>query len=401
MDKDINRGDTPISTELSPYYRRVHYSDTPSRIKELAIAVPDEFHKGYTMENIFKICAPAPTDGEKCEQKRRHPLVPLDEVIPEGRHGGRYAHDRREVLRSCIFHDMLYGSWVTQGAPLFEIGPLMSREFSDICETKASLSLKDGVPPEICANAMIDKVFSRLPFDVAYFKSDAMGFGVGCYALKFSFHEEVDYLLLFADTGARLIGGWYHNEGDGWQHAQLNMGELAELKKLTGYKSDNLAFTKHYDEKWHESSDDLFQLESDCLTHWVGTLCGLCYYLEAVNKDVVDTTHKVKSSIFSGKKSKIRKALNSMVGKQKIWIERSLEEKARDEGVTSGGKLSAGHIRRGHLHTYYTGKKLDADGNPLPKDVRKKTVKWVAPTWVGPRTLTEEPREYGIRAQQS
>ena len=361
MDKDINRGDTPISTELSPYYRRVHYSDTPSRIKELAIAVPDEFYKGYTME---------------------------------GRHGGRYAHDRREVLRSCIFHDMLYGSWVTQGAPLFEIGPLMSREFSDICETQASLSLKDGVPPETCANAMIDKVFSRLPFDVAYFKSDAMGFGVGCYALKFSFREEVDYLLLFADTGARLIGGWYHNEGDGWQHAQLNMGELAELKKLTGYKSDNLAFTKHYDEKWHESSDDLFQLESDCLTHWVGTLCGLCYYLEAVNKDVVDTTHKVKSS-------KIRKALNSMVGKQKIWIERSLEEKARDEGVTSGGKLSAGHIRRGHLHTYYTGKKLDADGNPLPKDVRKKTVKWVAPTWVGPRTLTEEPKEYGIRAQQS
>jgi len=65
----------------------------------------------------------------------------------------------------------------------------------------------------------------------------------------------------------------------------------------------------------------------------------------------------------------------------------------------AGSKLTSGHIRRGHLHTYYVGAKLDADGTKIPLNRREKVVKFVAPTWVGPRQITMQPKEYGIRAK--
>lgn len=403
MKSNLNRGDTPISDNLSPYYRRVHYSETPIRIKEICLAHPQQFRDSITVDSLLALCAAgSPTLDETRSELRDFRESSSEEYSEE--HAERLQDaltgDDAAIIRSCIFHDTLYGNWVTRGAPLFEIGPLMSEEFMNICEVEANRTVSDGRPKEDGAIMILNKVFSRLPFDIAYFKSSTIGPGLGCYVARFT-NGGINYLLFFADTGARLIGLTYHSYGDEWFMSHIDMGELAELKRIPGTKNSLTGFTRHYDETWHKSSLDLIEDERDYVYSWMSTLCGLCLYLEAVNKDVVDTTHKVRANIFSGKKSKVRKALNSMVGKHKIWIEKSLEERASREGVTNGQKLSAGHIRRGHLHTYYTGRKLDADGNPLPKDLRKKTVKWVTPTWVGPRTLTEEPREYGIRAQQS
>jgi hypothetical protein len=128
-------------------------------------------------------------------------------------------------------------------------------------------------------------------------------------------------------------------------------------------------------------------------------LAGLLEYLQATNKEIIDPTPAIKAAVTSGKKSKVRKAMNQMIGKRKIWIEPTLERKAREQGIT-GERLTSGHVRRGHLHTFYVGAKLDSDGLRIPKERRKKVVKFVAPTWVGPRTISTEPKEYGIKASR-
>lgn len=261
-------------------------------------------------------------------------------------------------------------NWYTEGAPLIDVGPVMTEELRSMA--KAHEWVDDFIP----------QLISRLPFDFFYLKSEYDCDGYlewnieGAYIFE-AVHNETPALCILLDDGFTL-DPWY-----------CEAGTDSETRMSGGYHG---VFTEFN----HVLPDD----SSRAKAGWVITLLdGLLRYLDSVNKEIEDPTPAIKAAITSGKKSKVRKALNQMIGKRKIWIEPTLERKAREQGIT-GEKLTSGHVRRGHLHTYYTGAKLDADGLKIPTEKRKKVVKFVAPTWVGPRTITAEPKEYGIRTNQ-
>jgi hypothetical protein len=261
--------------------------------------------------------------------------------------------------------------WQAQGAPLVNLGPVMTEELRALAK---SYEYRDDFIPSL---------MEKLPFKFFYLKchmektGDHLGDHIeGAYICN-SKHNGRDSLCVLIDDGFTL---------DPWHCVSNNDG----YSFMVGH--NNVAFT--------ELSNLVPYGNRRAKAGWMLTvLDGLLRYLDSVNREVKDPTPAIRAALNSGKKSKIRKALNQMVGKRKIWIEPTLERKAVEQGIT-GAKLSSGHIRRGHLHTYYTGARLDADGLRIPKEKRRKVVKFVAPTWVGPRMITAEPREYGIRARR-
>jgi len=261
--------------------------------------------------------------------------------------------------------------WQAQGAPLVNLGPVMTEELRALAK---SYEYRDDFIPSL---------IEKLPFKFFYLKcymektGDHLGDHIeGAYICN-SKHNGRDSLCVLIDDGFTL---------DPWHCVANNDG----YSFMVGH--NNVAF--------NELSNLVPYGNRRAKAGWMLTvLDGLLRYLDSVNREVEDPTPVIRAALNSGKKSKIRKALNQMVGKRKIWIEPTLERKAVEQGIT-GAKLSSGHIRRGHLHTYYTGARLDADGLRIPKEKRRKVVKFVAPTWVGPRMITTEPKEYGIRANQ-
>lgn len=262
--------------------------------------------------------------------------------------------------------------WHEQGAPLISLGPVMCNE------------LLEFLNDDFHEGDFFKRLKSRLPFPFFYLALDGGcdgGFDAsenveGAYIFT-SNHEDSPAVCILVDDGFTLDPFYIKRNQQGDTVVQedcfgfFDEGRGVRPAKISAGKASYLALM----------------------------LAGLIEYLQATNKETVDPTRAIRAAITSGKKSKVRKALNQMIGKRKIWIEPTLERKAREQGIT-GEKLTSGHVRRGHLHTYYTGAKLDADGLKIPNEKRNKVVKFVAPTWVGPRTITAEPREYGIRARR-
>ena len=56
-----------------------------------------------------------------------------------------------------------------------------------------------------------------------------------------------------------------------------------------------------------------------------------------------------------------------------------------------------GHVRRGHWHTYRVGPRKDEVGGKIDTALRKASLKWVAPVWVGGLSVDDKPRVYGVR----
>ena len=276
---------------------------------------------------------------------------------------------RQEAHLTAVHHNTILRTWQALGAPLFEAGPIMTEEL------KSMARLQDRV------DDFVPRIMSRLPFKFFYLKFHREREGVsnhieGAYILN-SRHNGVPSLCIIVDDGFTL---------DPWYCEANTIGETAMMGGYHSALRENSGFDPCGNQRFKASA---------VLT----VLHGLNEYLEAVDRETIDPTPAIRAAITSGKKSKVRKALNQMVGKRKIWIEPTLERKAREQGIT-GDKLTSGHVRRGHLHTYYTGAKLDADGLIIPVEKRKKVIKFVAPTWVGPRTIADEPRKYGIRAKR-
>ena len=348
---------------VAPHYKRIY--DNHPRVGAI---FREEMSKSYMLEND--------TIGTLNVERGRLVAQDLSASLVE-----KYAYDfsDSEALMDIQHRsDHIYGAhfqsilknWYAQGAPLFELGPVMTEELRSLADSYEWID--DFIP----------QLISRLPFDFFYLKTsyDCDGYLEwnieGAYIFK-AVHNETPALCILLDDGFTL---------DPWYCEENNEGET---RMCGGYHGVFLEFNN----VWPDDS-------SRAKAGWLITvLDGLLRYLEATNKEIIDPTPAIRAAITSGKKSKVRKAINQMIGKRKIWIEPTLERKAREQGIT-GEKLTSGHVRRGHLHTYYTGAKLDADGLKIPTEKRKKVVKFVAPTWVGPRTITAEPREYGIRARR-
>lgn len=267
----------------------------------------------------------------------------------------------------------VYRVWLLEGSPLFQIGPLMDREFLNLGH---DLMESSGFSKEF------NRLVSRLPFNMSYIETTSgNGVTLGAYFFKRTVQnkkgENVPSLAIAMDSGHNLVLSHIFDRGDG-----VHIGPGAH--GLFDIDSELL--------------QENFMRITMSAKRMLAVVLGLLRYLESINKEVKDPTPQIKREILSGKKSKIRKAINRQAGKRKIWIEPTLERKAKSDGM-AGSKLTSGHIRRGHLHTYYVGAKLDADGTKIPLNRREKVVKFVAPTWVGPRQITMQPKEYGIRAK--
>lgn len=277
---------------------------------------------------------------------------------------------KEDRLLYSVHHHTILRTWHALGAPLFEAGPIMTEEL------KSMATLQDRV------NDFIPRLMSRLPFKFFYFKFYREREGItghieGAYILN-SRHNGVPALCIIVDDGFTL-DPWYC-EANTIGETSMFGGHHEILKEARGLTP--------FGNQRHKASSVLTVLH------------GLVEYLDSVDRESIDPTPAIRRAITSGKKSKVRKAINQMVGKRKIWIEPTLERKAREQGIT-GESLKNGHVRRGHLHKFYVGAKLDADGLPIPKERRKQVVKFVAPTWVGPRTVATEPKQYGIKARQA
>ena len=299
-------------------------------------------------------------------------LMIMHELIKQSINEPRLTYGMREESERFIAHyHTIIRTWQALGAPLFEAGPIMTEELKSMAE------LGDRV------SNFIPRLMSRLPFEFFYLRFHRKREGVtnhieGAYILN-SRHNGTPSLCIIVDDGFSL---------DPWYCEANTIGDAAMVGGCHHYVLREAGGVKPCGNQRYKASSVL------------NVLHGLIEYLEAVDRETIDPTPAIRAALQSGKKSKIRKALNQMVGKRKIWIEPTLERKAREQGIT-GDTLKSGHVRRGHLHTYYTGAKLDADGLRIPKEKRKKVVKFVAPTWVGPRTITAEPRQYGIKAKVS
>lgn len=341
--------------DASPHYQRVFEGD---------MFLMGRFYNRMVLDRLISF-----DDEELYTFEIESDSMILNDIVLQSTNEANYGLREERVLCS-VHHHTIIRMWHYLGAPLFEAGPIMTEELKTMAKLQARVD--DFIP----------RMMARLPFKFFYLKFHREGKSLinhieGAYILN-SRHNGVPALCIIVDDGF-CLDPWYCESNPFGDTAMVGGHHFNIFTEKSG-------ITPCGNQRWKAS-------------YVLTILHGLVEYLDAVDRETVDPTPAIRAAINSGKKSKVRKAINQMVGKRKIWIEPTLEQKAKSHGIT-GEKLTNGHVRRGHLHTYYTGARLDADGLRIPTEKRKKVVKFVAPTWVGPRTITTEPKEYGIRANQ-
>ena len=101
---------------------------------------------------------------------------------------------------------------------------------------------------------------------------------------------------------------------------------------------------------------------------------------------------RVKSK---GKAAKLQRMLARLTEASITWVGQDIERRAKATQTEPTSRTVRLHRRRGHRHSYWTGPRKDAEGNPRLGD--QVIVKFIAPTWVGgsqPEPTPEELKQY-------
>jgi DNA gyrase/topoisomerase IV subunit A len=100
----------------------------------------------------------------------------------------------------------------------------------------------------------------------------------------------------------------------------------------------------------------------------------------------------------NGKEAKkLARDLENLPKYRVTWIGPTIETGAGSETDLTGTRTMRGHVRRGHWHTYRVGPRKTGAGERIDPAMRKASLKWVAPVWVGGGVPEDKPRVYGVR----
>jgi len=94
---------------------------------------------------------------------------------------------------------------------------------------------------------------------------------------------------------------------------------------------------------------------------------------------------------------KLARDLDALPKYRVTWIGPTIETSAGGDTDLTGTRTVKGHIRRGHWHTYRVGPRKTEAGERIDPAMRKASLKWVAPVWVGGGVPEDKPRVYGVR----
>ena len=94
---------------------------------------------------------------------------------------------------------------------------------------------------------------------------------------------------------------------------------------------------------------------------------------------------------------KLARDLDNLPKYRVTWIGPTIETTAGGDTDFTGTRTVKGHIRRGHWHTYRVGPRKTEAGERIDPAMRKASLKWVAPVWVGGGVPEDKPRVYGVR----
>jgi len=96
---------------------------------------------------------------------------------------------------------------------------------------------------------------------------------------------------------------------------------------------------------------------------------------------------KLRGQKSTKKRARTQRQINQVSQARVVWLGRAVEtqpEEPTEQTTTKTGRKVRLHRRRGHWHTYWTGPRKDAAGNP--QKGTDTVLKWVAPRWVGADT---------------
>lgn len=100
----------------------------------------------------------------------------------------------------------------------------------------------------------------------------------------------------------------------------------------------------------------------------------------------------------NGKEAKkLARDLENLPKYRVTWIGPTIETTVGSETDLTGTRTVRGHVRRGHWHTYRVGPRKTGAGERIDPAMRKASLKWVAPVWVGGGVPEDKPRVYGVR----
>jgi hypothetical protein len=94
---------------------------------------------------------------------------------------------------------------------------------------------------------------------------------------------------------------------------------------------------------------------------------------------------------------KLGRDLDNLPKYRVTWIGPTIETSAGSETDLTGTRSVKGHVRRGHWHTYRVGPRKTEAGEKIDAALRKSSLKWIAPVWVGSGAPEDKPRVYGVR----
>lgn len=94
---------------------------------------------------------------------------------------------------------------------------------------------------------------------------------------------------------------------------------------------------------------------------------------------------------------KLSRDLDALPRYRVTWIGPTIETTAGGDTDLTGTRTVKGHIRRGHWHTYRVGPRKTEAGEKIDPAMRKASLKWIAPVWVGGGVPEDKPRIYGVR----
>ena len=98
---------------------------------------------------------------------------------------------------------------------------------------------------------------------------------------------------------------------------------------------------------------------------------------------------------------KLGRDLDNLPKYRVTWIGPTIETSAGSETDLTGTRTVKGHIRRGHWHTYRVGPRKTEAGERIDPAMRKSSLKWIAPVWVGGGAPEDKPRVYAVREPTS
>lgn len=170
---------------------------------------------------------------------------------------------------------------------------------------------------------------------------------------------------------------------------QKGIYDFEEYLASRAARGSNNIFAFDFDRARRATSTDEFTLNTVNTTQYiVRLLVSLLMYTNATNAeirvlDAAKDTPAVRKPP-KGKKSRSRRPPRKSDRPSILWLGSSAEKAPPKRAPEDRKRLKVAYYRRAHFHTYWTGRRIDDDGNPIPRSKQKRIIKWTDGVWVHP-----------------